>query len=82
MDSDDVVPTSDNEELEAALAETDLLESFKAASEKIKQGYLAITNEYDKYSLRTFLTDVAQWSDDAINLYDLGRNFFETKRRI
>ncbi|KAL8920777.1 MAG: hypothetical protein Q9172_004348, partial [Xanthocarpia lactea] len=28
--------------------------------------------EYDKYSLRSYLTDVAGWSEDAINLYDLG----------
>ncbi|KAH6659236.1 hypothetical protein BKA67DRAFT_509745 [Truncatella angustata] len=34
--------------------------------------YKQITQDYDKYSLRSYLTDVAGWSEDAINLYDLG----------
>ncbi|KAH7096619.1 hypothetical protein BKA62DRAFT_775029 [Auriculariales sp. MPI-PUGE-AT-0066] len=34
--------------------------------------YAAITTEYDKYTLRSYLTDVAKWSEDALNLYDLG----------
>jgi monoamine oxidase len=38
----------------------------------IKLAYAAITKEYDGYSLRSYLTDVAHWSADAINLYDLG----------
>ncbi|KAJ7700917.1 hypothetical protein B0H16DRAFT_1902887 [Mycena metata] len=33
--------------------------------------YKAITDKYDKYTLRSYLTDVAGWSEDAINLYDL-----------
>ena len=40
--------------------------------ERIKHAYHAITSEYDKYSLRSFLSERAQWSQDAINLYDLG----------
>ncbi|KAL9610747.1 MAG: hypothetical protein Q9167_004566 [Letrouitia subvulpina] len=40
--------------------------------QKVKEAYAAITAEYDKYSLRTFLTEKAKWSQDAINLYDLG----------
>lgn len=34
--------------------------------------YQRITDEYDKYTLRSYLTEVAKWSQDAINLYDLG----------
>ena len=41
-------------------------------AERIKRAYDAITKEYDRYSLRSFLTERAQWSPDAINLYDLG----------
>lgn len=41
-------------------------------SEKIKFAYQTITNSYDKYSLRSFFMEVANWSLDAINLYDLG----------
>jgi monoamine oxidase len=41
-------------------------------SEKIKVAYQTITEAYDKYSLRSFLMEVANWSLDAINLYDLG----------
>lgn len=39
---------------------------------KIKAAYEKITAEYDKYTLRSYLKDVANWSDDAIKLYDLG----------
>jgi monoamine oxidase len=38
----------------------------------IELAYKAITDKYDSYSLRSYLTDVAHWSEDAINLYDLG----------
>ncbi|KAJ4255987.1 hypothetical protein NW762_009061 [Fusarium torreyae] len=38
----------------------------------IKRAYTKITNKYDKYSLRSYLTDVASWTEDALNLYDLG----------
>lgn len=38
----------------------------------IKKAYQKITDDYDKYSLRSYLTEVAKWSEDAINLYDLG----------
>ena len=41
-------------------------------AEKIKRAYSAITEEYDRYSLRGFLKERAQWSQDTINLYDLG----------
>lgn len=44
----------------------------KTEPEKIKNGYAAITKEFDKYSLRSYLTERAGWSPDAINLYDLG----------
>lgn len=39
---------------------------------KIKAAYKAITDQYDKHSLRSYLTEVADWSEDAIDLYDLG----------
>ncbi|KAJ1323045.1 L-amino-acid oxidase [Microdochium nivale] len=39
---------------------------------KVKAGYAAITHKYDKYSLRSYLKEVAHWSEAAINLYDLG----------
>ncbi len=50
------------------------LETQKSASEeeKIKRAYGAVTAKYDRYSLRSFLTERAHWSQDAINLYDLG----------
>ena len=40
--------------------------------EAVKRAYAQITKDYDKYSLRSYLTEVALWSQDAINLYDLG----------
>ncbi|KAI8624238.1 hypothetical protein F5Y19DRAFT_324770 [Xylariaceae sp. FL1651] len=40
--------------------------------DSIKRAYKTITDDFDKYSLRSYLTDVAGWSEDAINLYDLG----------
>ena len=40
--------------------------------DQIKAAYAAITHKFDRYSLRSFLVEHAQWSQDAINLYDLG----------
>jgi len=34
--------------------------------------YQKITDEFEKYSLRSYITDVVGWSEDAISLYDLG----------
>jgi len=34
--------------------------------------YKAITEKYDNYTLRSYLAEVSGWSEDAINLYDLG----------
>lgn len=39
---------------------------------QIKKAYAAITRDFDRYSLRSFLVECAGWSQDAINLYDLG----------
>lgn len=36
------------------------------------KAYKAVTTRYDKYTLRTFFTDEAKWSEAAVNLYDLG----------
>jgi monoamine oxidase len=44
----------------------------KSKEDRIKIAYDTITMDYDKLSLRAFLTDRANWSQDAINLYDLG----------
>ena len=41
-------------------------------SDKIHAAYQAITAKYDKFTLRSYLEDVARWSRDAIKLYDLG----------
>ncbi|KAI0467079.1 hypothetical protein F4859DRAFT_507010 [Xylaria cf. heliscus] len=38
----------------------------------IRIAYQKVTEEYDKYSLRSYLEEVAGWSADAIRLYDLG----------
>ncbi|KAJ4005455.1 hypothetical protein NW752_002288 [Fusarium irregulare] len=38
----------------------------------VKRAYTKITADFDKYSLRSYLTDVANWSEDAVNLDDLG----------
>ena len=38
----------------------------------VQKAYGAITSKYDKYTLRSYLTDVAGWSLDALNLFDLG----------
>ncbi|KAF8314682.1 FAD/NAD(P)-binding domain-containing protein [Clavulina sp. PMI_390] len=38
----------------------------------LRAAYRKITVEYDKYTLRSYLMEVAGWSQDAINLYDLG----------
>ncbi|KAK3292620.1 uncharacterized protein B0H64DRAFT_347620, partial [Chaetomium fimeti] len=39
---------------------------------RIRRAYQTVTRKYDKYTLRSFLKEVAGWSDDAIRLYDLG----------
>lgn len=39
---------------------------------KVKRAYQAVTDKYDKYTLRSYLQEVAGWSNDAIRLYDLG----------
>ena len=39
---------------------------------KVKEAYEEITKVYDKFSLRSFLVEKAGWSQDAINLFDLG----------
>lgn len=41
-------------------------------STRIRNAYQEVTKAYDKYTLRSYLTDVAGWSTDALNLYDLG----------
>ncbi|KAK6533410.1 hypothetical protein TWF694_002355 [Orbilia ellipsospora] len=41
-------------------------------STKIRRAYQMVTETYDKYSLRTYLEEVAKWTPDAIRLYDLG----------
>ncbi|KAK4210540.1 hypothetical protein QBC37DRAFT_349866 [Rhypophila decipiens] len=50
--------------------------AYKAAgtdlSTKIRAGYQAVTDAYDKYTLRSYLEEVASWSFDAIRLFDLG----------
>lgn len=38
----------------------------------VKEAYERITKDFDKYTLRSYLTEVAHWSEDALNLYDLG----------
>lgn len=43
---------------------------YQGKNENITKAYEEITRVYDKYTLRSYLTDVAGWSDDAINLYD------------
>jgi monoamine oxidase len=49
----------------------------------------SIGDMYDKYTLRSYLTDVAGWSEDAVNLYDLGNahvvfenGFIESSRTL
>ncbi|KAK0753000.1 hypothetical protein B0T18DRAFT_357088 [Schizothecium vesticola] len=39
---------------------------------KIRIAYQAVTEAYDKYTLRRYLEEVAKWSYDAIRLFDLG----------
>ncbi|KAK0718039.1 hypothetical protein B0T26DRAFT_812554 [Lasiosphaeria miniovina] len=48
--------------------------AYDAASgdTNIHAGYQAVTDAYDKYTLRSFLEEVACWSFDAIRLFDLG----------
>lgn len=38
----------------------------------IKKAYEVITKTYDKYTLRSYLVEHKNWSQDAINLFDLG----------
>lgn len=38
----------------------------------IVKAYKAITKKYDCYTLRSYLVEVAKWSEAAINLYDVG----------
>jgi monoamine oxidase len=45
---------------------------YKDNPDNITAAYKAITEKYDRYSLRSYLTDVAGWSQAAINLYDVG----------
>jgi len=52
--------------------DSDVKVEDKLDVERVKRAYKAITDKYDKYSLRSYLTEVASWSEDAINLYDLG----------
>ncbi|KAF5963994.1 putative amino-acid oxidase YobN [Fusarium bulbicola] len=40
----------------------------KIQVKSIKEAYAAITKQYDSYTLRSYLTDVAGWTEDAINL--------------
>ncbi|KAF5707983.1 amino-acid oxidase [Fusarium mundagurra] len=37
----------------------------------VKKAYAAITEEFGNYTLRPYLTDVAGWTEDALNVYDL-----------
>lgn len=39
---------------------------------KIRIAYQGVTEVYDKYTLRSYLEEVAHWSPDAVRLYDLG----------
>ncbi|KAK4149616.1 hypothetical protein C8A00DRAFT_18727 [Chaetomidium leptoderma] len=39
---------------------------------KIRTAYQKVTEAYDKYTLRSYLLEVAGWSNDALRLYDLG----------
>uniref|UniRef100_A0A0B7KSB7 Amine oxidase domain-containing protein n=1 Tax=Bionectria ochroleuca TaxID=29856 RepID=A0A0B7KSB7_BIOOC len=39
---------------------------------EIRNAHQKVTKAYDKYTLHSYLTDVAGWSTDALNLYDLG----------
>jgi monoamine oxidase len=41
-------------------------------STKIRTAYQKVTEAYDKYTLRSYLQEVAKWSNDAISLFDLG----------
>jgi monoamine oxidase len=41
-------------------------------STRIRNAHQKVTKAYDKYTLHSYLTDVAGWSTDALNLYDLG----------
>jgi monoamine oxidase len=45
---------------------------FPYTPNAIKKAYKTITDAFDKHTLRSYLTEVAGWSQDALNLYDLG----------
>ena len=55
-----------------------VVKTFKAAynaassDTDIHAAYQAVTDAYDKYTLRSYLEEVACWSFDAIRLFDLG----------
>lgn len=45
---------------------------YKNDPNNITNAYKAITEKYDRYSLRSYLTEIANWSESALNLYDVG----------
>jgi monoamine oxidase len=45
---------------------------YKNNPNNITAAYEAITKKYDKFTLRSYLTKVANWTDAAINLHDVG----------
>lgn len=53
-------------------AQTEYVDRENIDVKAVAEAYKKITEKYDKYSLRSYLTEVANWSEDAINLYDLG----------
>eukprot|EP01114_Cavostelium_apophysatum_P003778 TRINITY_DN13904_c0_g1_i1.p1 TRINITY_DN13904_c0_g1~~TRINITY_DN13904_c0_g1_i1.p1 ORF type:complete len:665 (+),score=170.53 TRINITY_DN13904_c0_g1_i1:71-2065(+) len=44
----------------------------KSLEVAVEEAYDWLTSKYDKYSLRTFFTEVAGWSEDCVRLYDWG----------
>src|SRR5689334_3418113 len=38
----------------------------------IEAAYSKVTEKYDQYTLRSYFTEVAGWSDDCVRLYDWG----------
>ncbi|KAF4426507.1 putative L-amino-acid oxidase YobN [Fusarium austroafricanum] len=53
-------------------AKDDMAVPGKIQVKAIKEAYAKITELYDSYTLRSYLTDIAHWTEDALNLYDLG----------
>ena len=41
-------------------------------AQAVAAAYKAVTDKYDKYTLRSYFSEVAGWSDDCIRLYDWG----------